>query len=354
MTGMVELSGTMPVLEAHRFDEAGLAQWMTENVPSFRGPMTVEQFKGGQSNPTYKLTVPGYTYVLRRKPAGQLLDSAHAIEREARIMEALGTVGFPVPQVYGLCADHTVIGTAFYVAECVAGRIFWDATLPSIDRSERPRYFDSMNETISRLHSTNYADIGLGDYGRTGSYFERQIHRLSRQYLSDVGAGRNADMDRIIEWLLRNVPADEATTLVHGDYRVDNVVFHPTEPRVIAVLDWELSTLGHPLADFAYHLMMYRMPSLVSFTLLGADLDSLNIPAEAEYIAGYCGRTGRSAIPQLDFYVTFSMFRVAAILHGIKGRIIRGTAASARAHEIVAALPQVAQLAWAQAQRAHL
>jgi len=354
LTGTSDFSGTSVVRDVHRFDEARLVQWMSENVAGVRGPVAVKQFRGGQSNPTYKLTTGDISYVLRRKPPGRLLKGAHAIEREARVMQALGTVGFPVPHVYGVCTDEAVIGTSFYVAECVDGRIFWDAAFPGIDRAERPRYFDAMNEAIGRLHTADYAGLGLGDYGRRGSYFERQISRWSQQYVGDVEAGRDPDMDRTIEWLLRNIPAGDDTSLVHGDFRVDNMIFHPTEPRVLAVLDWELSTLGHPLADFAYHLMMYRMPPLVITGLLGADLVALNAPTEAEYVARYCDRTGRPAIPQLDFYMTFAMFRLAAIFHGIKGRYLRGTAASVRAREVVAALPQVVQLAWAQAERARL
>jgi aminoglycoside phosphotransferase (APT) family kinase protein len=264
------------------------------------------------------------------------------------------TVGFPVPRVYGICNDATAIGTAFYVMDCVVGRIFWDATLPDVNRNERPRYFDAMNETIARLHAVDYAAIGLGDYGRPGNYFERQIQRWSKQYLGDVEAGRDPNMDRLIEWLPAHIPPGDATSLVHGDFRVDNMIFHPTEPRVLAVLDWELSTLGHPLADFAYHLMMYRMPPLVVASLVGADLAGLNIPSEEEYIRAYCRRTGREGIPALDFYVTFSLFRVAAIFHGIKGRVARGTAASANAMALVAALPRLAEHGWKQAQTARL
>jgi aminoglycoside phosphotransferase (APT) family kinase protein len=290
--------------------------------------------------------------VLRRKPPGQLLKGAHAIEREARVLTALKTVSFPVPHVHAVCSDDGVIGTWFYVMDCVEGRIIWDATCPTIERAERPRYYDAMNETLARLHSTDYDAIGLGDFGRIGNYFERQIGRWSQQYLADQDAGRDRNMDLLIEWLPANIPASDEATLVHGDFRIDNMIFHPTEPRILAVLDWELSTLGHPLADFAYHLMMYRMPLLVIAGLLGADLAALNIPSEEEYVAAYCRRTGRQGIVALDYYVAFNLFRLAAIFHGIKGRLLRGTAASAHAGAMAAAFPQLAELAWRQARSA--
>jgi aminoglycoside phosphotransferase (APT) family kinase protein len=347
-----DFDGTAPVREAHRFDETSLATWMMATVTGYSGPLTIEQFKGGQSNPTYKLGTPARTYVLRRKPPGELLKGAHAVEREAQILRALETVGFPVPHVHGLCTDAAVIGTWFYVMDFVNGRIIWDATFPNVARADRPRYFDAMNATIAQLHSIDYRAIGLGDYGRPGNYFERQIARWSRQYLGDVDAGRDPHMDRLIEWLPANIPPGEDTSIVHGDFRVDNMIFDPHEPRVLAVLDWELSTLGHPLADFAYHVMMYRMPPLVIAGLLGADLAALNIPSEQEYVAAYCRRTARAGIPGLDFYVAFNLFRLAAIFHGIKGRLARGTAASEHARRLVAALPELAEHAWRQARSA--
>lgn len=351
-TGAESNSGTTAVREAHRFDEAALARWMEANVPGFAGPMTVEQFAGGQSNPTYKLVTPLRAYVLRRKPPGQLLKGAHAIDREAKVLTALGTAGFPVAHIHGLCTDDEVIGTWFYVMDMVEGRIVWDATFPDVSRDERPRYFDAMNETMARLHTLDYQAIGLGDYGRPGNYFERQISRWSRQYIEDTEAGRDPYMDRLIEWLPANIPDGDETRTIHGDFRCDNLIFHPTEPRVLAVLDWELSTLGHPLADFAYHAMMYRMPPHIVAGLAGADIAALNIPSEVEYVNAYCARTGRSGIPDFDFYVAFNFFRFAAIFHGIKGRVIRGTASSAQAHERVKVLPELTELAWRQAVRA--
>jgi len=344
--------GTMAVREALRFDEARLAAWMAENIAEYEGPLAVEQFKGGQSNPTYKLVTPKRAYVLRRKPPGPLLKGAHAVDREARVLQALGTVGFPVAHVHGLCTDDAVIGTWFYVMEMVEGRIFWDATLPEIPGEERPAYFEALAGTLAQLHGIDYAAIGLADFGRPGNYFERQIGRWSKQYLEDVEAGRDQNMDRLIEWLPANIPPGDEASIVHGDFRFDNAIFHPTEPRVVAVLDWELATLGHPLADFAYTAMIYRVPPSIVGGLGGADLAALNIPSEAEFIAAYCRRTGRDGIAAYGFYVAFNLFRLAAIFHGIKGRLIRGTAASEQAQERVAALPALTEIAWHEACRA--
>lgn len=344
-------SGTGAVRAAHRFDVRSLGRWMEANIADFAGPVEVEQFKGGQSNPTYKIVTPRKTYVLRRKPPGELLKGAHAIEREAKVLRALGETGFPVPTVQGLCTDDAVIGTWFYVMDMVEGRIFWDATFPEVPRQDRPAYFDAMNATIAQLHALDPYAIGLGDYGKPGNYFSRQISRWSRQYLDDVDAGRDPLMDRLIEWLSDNVPAGDETAISHGDFRCDNMIFHPTQPRVLAVLDWELSTLGHPLADFAYHAMMYRMPPDIVAGLADADLDALNIPEESAYVADYARRAGRDHLPGYDFAVAFNFFRLAAIFHGIKGRVIRGTAANAQAAQRVAALPRLIELAWRQAQR---
>jgi aminoglycoside phosphotransferase (APT) family kinase protein len=343
-------SGTSAVREGYRFDEQALAGWMEANVEGYAGPLTVEQFRGGQSNPTYKLITPGRSYVLRRKPPGELLKGAHAVEREASVLVGLGKAGFPVAHVFGLCTDDAVIGTWFYVMEMVEGRIFWDATLSDIAREDRPSYYDAMNATIAQLHSVDYEAVGLGEYGRPGNYFERQIKRWSTQYLADTEAGRDPNMDRLIEWLPANIPAGDETTIVHGDFRIDNMIFHPTEPRILAVLDWELSTLGHPLADFAYHAMMYHMPPHIVAGLYGADLDALNLPSEEDYVAAYCGRTGRDGIPDYRFYIAFNFFRMAAIFHGIKGRVLRGTASSAQAAERAEAFPQLADIAWRYAQ----
>ncbi|WP_425352360.1 phosphotransferase family protein [Allosphingosinicella vermicomposti] len=353
MSRSVENSGTAEVRNAHRFDPLRLEKWMKGKVAGFSGPLTVLQFKGGQSNPTYRLDTPGCSYVLRRKPPGTLLPGAHAVDREYRVISALAGEGFPVAEPLGFCADPDVIGTEFYVMALVEGRIFWDSAFPDVAHDERPLYFDAMNETIARLHSLDPEAIGLGDFGKPGNYFERQIGRWAKQYIGDAEAGRVASMDRLVEWLPANIPpGEDEARIVHGDFRCDNMIFHPGEPRVLAVLDWELSTLGHPLADFAYHLMMYRMPAGITAGLAGLDLAALNIPSEADYVAAYCRRTGRAGIPHLDFYIAFNMFRLAAIIHGIKGRMVRGTASSAHAAKAVEGLEPLADLAWAQAMRA--
>ncbi|SMF70843.1 phosphotransferase [Allosphingosinicella indica] len=347
-------SGTTEVRDAHRFDDAILDQWLKNHVADYAGPLTVRQFKGGQSNPTYRLDTPGRSYVMRRKPPGKLLPGAHAIDREYRVIDALGRQDFPVARALGLCEDPSIIGTAFYVMEMVEGRIFWEAHFPEVPAAERAAYFDAMNATIAALHRIDPEAAGLGDYGKPGNYFERQIGRWSKQYLGDAEAGRVAPMDRLVEWLPANIPHedDEEVRVIHGDFRCDNMIFHATEPKVLAVLDWELSTLGHPLSDFAYHLMMYRMPVGFLAGLEGRDLAALGIPSEADYVAAYCARTGRTGIPDLDFYIAFNMFRLAAIVHGIKGRLVRGTAASAHAAAMAEGLEPLAELAWRQAERA--
>ena len=349
-------SGTRDVTERLRFDEAALARWMAEQVPGFTGPLTVSQFAGGQSNPTYRLDTPGRAYVLRRKPPGKLLPGAHAVDREARVMQALGANGFPVPHVHALCEDEAILGTPFFVMDLVEGRIIWDATFPGLTNAERAAHFDAMNATIARLHSLDPQAIGLGDFGRPSGFLERQVARWSKQYDSDVEAGRVAAMDRVAEWLKQHLPPDRGEARVfHGDYRCDNMIFAPgTEPRVLAVLDWELSTLGDPVADFVYHLMMYRMPAATFTGIADVDLAALGIPSEEDYVAAYCERTARDHLPDLDYLMVFVMFRVAAILHGIKGRVARGTASSAHATEMAARVEPLAELAWSQAEAARL
>ena len=337
--------GVMPVREGFGFDVAPLARWMAEHVAGFEGPMEVLQFKGGQSNPTYKLRAKSGDYVLRSKPSGQLAKGAHAIDREARVLTALGETGFPVAKVYGFCADDSLIGSIFYVMEMVEGRIFWDATFSDVPAPERADYFMEMNRVLARLHSLDPEVTGLGDYGRRGNYFERQIARWTQSYLADTDAGRDPVMDRLIAWLPGAIPEGDESRIVHGDFRCDNVIFHPTEPRILAVLDWELSTLGHPLADFAYHALMYRMPPDIVAGLGGQDPKALSLPTEAEYIEAYCKNTGRMGIPNYDFYIAFNFFRVAAIFHGIKGRVARGQASSTHAAERAAALPRLLKLA---------
>ncbi len=343
-------SGTREVSEQLRFDVAALERWMAGKVEGFAGPVTVSQFKGGQSNPTYRLDTPsGRSFVLRRKPPGKLLPGAHAIEREARVMGALGAAGFPVPLVHGLCEDEHVIGTPFFVMDMVEGRIVWEAHFPGLEPGSRAAHFDAMNATIARLHSFDPVELGLEDYGRAGGFVERQVSRWSRQYEKDVEAGRVAAMDRLVAWLKDNLPPDSGhSSIVHGDYRCDNMIFAPGEPSVRAVLDWELSTLGDPAADFVYHLMMYRMPAGMFTGLAGLDLAELGIPREEDYVAAYCERTGRNGIPNLDYLLVFVIFRLAAICHGIRGRLARGSASSRHAEQTAALAEPLAELALAQ------
>ncbi|GAA4027176.1 phosphotransferase [Sphingomonas rosea] len=348
-------TGTRDISDRLRFDEARLAEWMEAHVAGFAGPLSVSQFKGGQSNPTYKLDTPTAAYVLRRKPPGKTLPGAHAVEREYKVMAALGRQGFPVPRVHALCEDEGVIGTAFFVMDMVPGRIVWEAQFPDVERSRRAAHFDAMNATIAQLHSFEPAAIGLGDYGKAGGFVERQVARWSKQYLADTDAGRVEDMDRLVDWLGKHLPADKGDSrVVHGDYRCDNMIFDAAAPQVRAVLDWELSTLGDPESDFVYHCMMYRMPSGIFTGLAGLDLAALGIPSEEEYVAAYCRRTGRAGIPAYDYLMVFNLFRLAAIIHGIKGRLARGNASSAHAAESAKALEPLAAMAWAQAERARL
>ena len=332
------------VRQGFALDEAALVPWLEENVAGFVGPLTIEQFSGGQSNPTYRLTTPARCYVLRRKPAGQLLRGAHAIEREAQVMRALGRVSFPVPGVHAMCTNEDVIGQPFYVMDCVEGRIFWDGGMPEVSRDERSKLQEAMAESLAALHSYDTVDLGLDDFGHPDRYLERQVARWSRQYAEDDSAPRNADLDFLVEWLPAHLPAEQPVRLIHGDYRIDNIVFHPSEARVVAVLDWELSTLGDPIADLAYNLMMYRTPSFTSWGLADRDLTRLGIPDEAAYVSLYCRRAGLAKLPSLDVYLAYNYFRIAAILHGIKGRMIRGNAASAGAGEMVANLDNLARL----------
>ncbi|QIL03300.1 phosphotransferase family protein [Sphingomonas sinipercae] len=328
---------------------------MQAQVDGFRGPLQVSQFKGGQSNPTYRLDAASGTYVLRRKPPGPLLPGAHAVDREYRVMAALGAQGFAVPRVHALCEDDGVIGTPFFVMDMVEGRIFWEAQLPGVSREQRAAHFEAMNATIARLHNFDPQAIGLGDYGRPGNFVERQVARWSKQYLADTDAGRVETMDRLVDWLGKHLPRDSGrSSVVHGDFRCDNMIFAPTQPRVAAVLDWELSTLGDPASDFTYHLMMYRMPRDLFAGLGGMDVDELGIPAEADYVAAYCARTGRDHLPNKDYLIVFNLFRLAAILHGIRGRIARGNASSAHAIETANKLEPLADLAWAEASKARL
>ncbi len=326
-----------------------LDRWLRDHVEGFRGPLAAERFSGGQSNPTYKLDSASGRYVLRRKPPGPLLPSAHAVDREFRVMRALTGTPVPVPRVHVLCEDDGVIGSAFYVMEFLDGRIFWEQSLPEIAPVERAAMFDSMNAVIAALHSVDYEAVGLGDFGRPGNYMGRQIARWSRQYRASETEAIAA-MDALIDWLPQHLPEEGAPAIVHGDYRMDNLVFHQTEPRVIGIIDWELSTIGDPLADFAYHTMTWRVTPELFRGLAGVDFAALGIPGEADYVAAYCRRTGREAIAGWEFYLVYSLFRIAAILQGIAKRAIDGTAASADAAEQGKLARPLAEQAWTLAQ----
>jgi aminoglycoside phosphotransferase (APT) family kinase protein len=342
MTDSMSDKTTGPVRAGHEFDTAALERWMVAHMPAFRGPLTVEQFTGGQSNPTFCVTAPSGRYVLRRKPMGVLLKSAHAVDREYRVMTALHGIGFPVPHTHALCLDDAVIGSAFFVMDYVEGRLFWDPTLPGLAPTERAAIYDAMNATVAALHRVDYGAIEFGDYGRPGNYFARQLDRWSKQYRASETTPIPA-MDRLIEWLPANIPPGDETTIVHGDMRLDNMLFHPTEPRVLAVIDWELSTLGHPLGDFAYQLMAWRLEPDIFRGLAGIDLAARGIPDEVSYVAAYCRRTGRAGIAHLDYYLAYNMFRLAAILQGIAKRALDGTASNADAHDTGARARRVAE-----------
>ena len=342
-----DYTGTRPVAQAHRFDVAALEGYLREHVPGFAGPLEVEQFKGGQSNPTYRLRAGGKSYVLRRKPPGTLLPSAHAVDREYRVITALAATGVPVARTYALCTDESVIGTMFYVMDYVEGRVLWDPQLPGIARAERAAIFDEVNRVIAALHRVDYRAIGLETYGKPGNYFARQIDRWSKQYRASE-TEKIAAMDRLIEWLPQNIPAGDETSIVHGDYRIDNVIFHPAEPRILAVLDWELSTLGHPMADFSYHMMAWRLSSTEFRGLRGCDLAALGIPSERDYRDAYLRRTGAAAPSEKDwsFCMAYNMFRAAAIFQGVMARAVAGNAASAQAVETGRRARPMAELGW--------
>jgi aminoglycoside phosphotransferase (APT) family kinase protein len=334
----------------HPFDEKRLAAWMRVHVTDFGGELAVEQFAGGQSNPTYRIEAGGRRFVLRRKPPGELLPSAHAVDREYRVMRALADTDVPVPRVYALCEDTSVIGTAFFVMECLEGRIFFDPALPGMRPDDRAAIFEQLNRVIAALHRVDRVAVGLADYGRPGNYLARQIERWTKQYRASE-TDRIDAMDRLIEWLPANVPDGDETSIVHGDYRLDNVVFHRDEPRILGVLDWELSTLGHPVADFAYHVMTWRVTPGQFRGLKGHDLAALGIPDEQAYVAAYCRRTGRASIPDWDYYLAFNMFRMAAILQGIRKRALQGNAASPEAVETGERARPMAEAGWAEVER---
>ena len=363
MSDFDHFSGTRDVPGQHAFDIAALSAYLQHHLDGFQTPVRVELFKGGQSNPTYKLITPGKSYVMRAKPGpvAKLLPSAHAVEREFKVMQGLYGTDVPVARMHCLCEDESVIGRAFYVMEFVEGRVLWDQALPGMTPIQRGEIYDEMNRVISALHKVRFADQGLAAYGKPGNYFERQIGRWSKQYAASLTLPI-PEMDALIQWLPGNIPAaardDSLVSIVHGDFRLDNLIFHPAEPRVLAVLDWELSTLGHPLADFSYHCMAWHIPPGAFRGIGGLDLSSLGIPLESDYIRRYCERTGLSTPEALqadwNFYMAYNLFRLAAILQGIAKRVEAGTAASAQALSSAKGAPVLAQLAWAFAQKSQV
>lgn len=355
MSNFEHFIGTRAVTANQAFDADALSAYLEVHLDGFAGPLSVEIFKGGQSNPTYKLITPRASYVMRAKPGpvAKLLPSAHAVEREFKVMKGLQGTAVPVPKMYCLCEDESVIGRAFYVMEFVEGRVLWDQALPDLTNAQRGEIYDEMNRVISELHKVKFAERGLADYGKPGNYFERQIGRWSKQYTASI-TRPIPEMDQLMQWLPAHIPAsarDESmVSIVHGDFRLDNLLFHPTEPRVLAVLDWELSTLGHPLADFSYHCMAWHIAPGAFRGIGGLDVGSLGIPTEADYIRRYCERTGLTTPEALaadwNFYLAYNLFRLAAILQGIAKRVEAGTASSAQAVSSAAGAPLLAKMAW--------
>ncbi|WP_169567755.1 phosphotransferase family protein [Sneathiella limimaris] len=342
-----QFSGTMEVQETHKLDEAALEAYLKVNIEGFEGPLEVRQFKGGQSNPSYFLVTPKQKYVLRKKPPGKLLPSAHAVDREYKVIKALGQTDVPVPKAYTLCEDESIIGTIFYVMEFVDGDVEWDPALPHFTNEQRFAAFNSMNSALAKLHMADYKAIGLEDFGKPTDYLARQINRWTKQYKASE-TETIEEMNRLMEWLPENIPAGDETSVVHGDFRLDNAIIDRDSKEVIAMLDWELSTLGHPLADFSYHCMTWRLEPELFRGLGGLDLKSLGIPTEEEYVRMYCERTGREGIENWDFYMAYNMFRLSAILQGIMGRVVDGTASSAHAVEMGKKAKPLAKKGWQQ------
>ena len=342
-------AGTRSVAQALQFDSAGLEHYLARRLEGFAGPLRIEQYKGGQSNPTYQLEARDRRYVLRRKPPGRLLPSAHAIEREYRVTAALHRSGFPVPRPLILCEDSSIIGTAFYVMEHVEGRVFWEPHAPGLSAEERMTLFDSLSDTIARLHGFDPQALGLGDFGRPEGYVPRQIKRWSEQYRASQ-TQEIEDMERLMAWLPQVAPKHSQPALIHGDYRLDNCIVHAEQPRIVAVLDWELSTIGDPLADFTYHLMQWHMPENPDGggvgSLQGHEGDAPGLPSITEYIQAYCARRGLSGIPDLNVYLAYNFFRLAAIFQGIAGRVRAGTAANPHAAMMERQVRPMAAKAW--------
>jgi aminoglycoside phosphotransferase (APT) family kinase protein len=341
-----------PVPADDPIDIAALERWMKTRMPDFVGPIRLDKFKGGQSNPTYRVDTPGRSYVLRRQPFGQLLPSAHAVDREYRLIAALHPTGFPVPRPYfGLCADDSVIGSMFYVMELVEGRTFWDGSLPGMSPAQRTAHYDAIVDTLAALHSIDADAVGLGDYGKPGNYFERQVARWSKQYRMSQ-TDDLPEMERLIEWLPRTVPEQTRTAIVHGDFRIDNMIFASHEPRILAVLDWELSTLGDPLADFSYFLMSWVTQPEGRSGVKGLTGQHTGIPTIEDVVVRYCAATKRDGVPDLNWYFAYNLFRLAGIVQGIKKRMIDGNASSAEAAATVERMPGLVASAWHFAQEA--
>ena len=356
MSNFDHFLGTRAVPDPHALDTAALSAYLEKNLAGFQGPLSMEMFKGGQSNPTYKLITPACAYVMRAKPGpvAKLLPSAHAVEREFKVMTGLHGTDVPVAKMHCLCEDEAVIGRAFYVMAFVEGRVLWDQALPGMTTTQRANIYTEMNRVIAALHKVRFAERGLADYGKPGNYFERQIGRWSKQYTASI-TQPIPEMDSLMKWLPENMPAsarDETlVSIVHGDFRLDNLIFHPTEPRVLAVLDWELSTLGHPLADISYQCMSWHVPPGAFRGIKGLDLKALGIPSEAGYVAAYCKRTSRARIEHWDFYLAYNMFRLAAILQGIRKRVLDGTASGAQAHTVGERIGPLTEWGWGFAQK---
>ncbi len=348
-----KFSGTKAVETDLQLDVPRLERVLRAEIADFEGPLEIRRFKGGQSNPTYQLLTPQRNYVLRRKPPGPLLPSAHAVDREYQVIQALWSAGYPVPRPYLLCRDNDIIGTMFYVMEMVEGRVLWDTTLPEMTPPERAEIFDAMLSALARLQTIDYRAIGLAEFGKPNDYFARQINRWTKNYVASE-TDKIPLMDRLNAWLPANIPVEDSVSIVHGDYRMDNMIFHSSEPRVVAVLDWELSTIGHPFGDFAYHLLPWLLPQMGDrlSSLGGLDLPALGIPTEEAYIARYCELTGRREIQGLDYYRAYTLWRVAAIYQGIIKRVQEGTAASEHAQTTTELVCEIAELAWQYARRA--
>lgn len=347
---MSDTTVIIPVRDAHKFNEGALQDYLTAHIDGFKGPLTVKQFQGGQSNPTFLLETPERDYVMRKKPPGTLLPSAHAVDREYRVISALRNTDVPVPEALCLCEDPEVIGTAFYVMEKINGRVLANPALPGLDPKERSAIYDSMNDALAKMHNVDVDAVGLEDFGRKGGYLARQVSRWTKQYRASQ-THELEGMENLIKWLPDNLPENDESTIVHGDFRLGNLILHPTEPRVLAILDWELATIGHPLSDLAYNCMAYHYMHPVHGGLVGRDLDALGIPSEQAYIDAYCKRTGRDGIDNWGFYTAFSFFRLTAIVQGVYKRGLDGNASSEVGEEYVKYVKMVADLGWRYAEK---